>query len=148
LTAERLGEEFAVGEKTIRRDARFAEAVDAIVGNCGAEARNLLLARETAMTRGGILCLARLEPDEQRNFLRTLQESGKRPRRAHKGRRRDKVTLPAQPKALVAGLLKQLGARELSAVYEALGAAIGQQAAQEGGRTRERPRKGKARRAK
>jgi hypothetical protein len=146
--AERLGEEFAVGEKTIRRDARFAEAVDDIVGNCGAEARNLLLARETAMTRGGVLRLAKLEPDEQRDFLRTLRESGKRPRRAHKGKRRDKLTLPAQPKALVAGLLKQLGARELAAVYEALGAAIGQQAAQEGSRTRERPRKGKARRAK
>ncbi len=122
--------------------------MDGVVANCGAEARNLLLARETAMTRGGVLRLARLEPDEQRDFLRTLRESGKRPRRARKGRRRDKLTLPAQPKALVAGLLKQLGARELSAVYEALGAAIGHKAEEEGGRTRERPRKQKARRAK
>ena len=34
-TAQRLGEAFNVGEKTIRRDARFAEAVDQVVENCG-----------------------------------------------------------------------------------------------------------------
>src|SRR5262249_9487744 len=53
-TAERLAEEFKVGEKTIRRDARFAEAVDHVVEHCGQDARNLLLARETGLTHGGV----------------------------------------------------------------------------------------------
>jgi hypothetical protein len=147
-TAERLGEEFAVAEKTVRRDARFAEAVDAIVANCGAEARNLLLSRETGMTRGGVLRLGKLGPAEQREFLRALKQSGKRPRRQRQGRKRERLSLPAQPKALVAGLLKQLGARELSAVYEGLGAALGQQASQERGGTRQGPRRRKPRRPK
>jgi len=147
-TSERLGEEFAVGEKTIRRDARFAEAVDAIVAHCGADARNLLLVRDTAMTRGGVLRIARLGPAEQREFLRALKESGKRPRGLRQGKKREKITLPAQPRALVEGLLKQLGARELSAVYHALGEAIGKQGPKESARTQQRPGKQRARREK
>ncbi len=46
--AERLAEEFKVGEKTIRRDAHFAEAVDEITENCGSDAKNLILSREPA----------------------------------------------------------------------------------------------------
>jgi hypothetical protein len=60
--SERLAEEFKVGEKTIRRDGAFAAAVDAIVAACGAEARNLILVRETGLTRGGVRRLARAVP--------------------------------------------------------------------------------------
>jgi hypothetical protein len=46
-TAEKLAEEFKIGEKTIRRDALFAEAVDLVVQNCGSDAKNLILSRDT-----------------------------------------------------------------------------------------------------
>src|SRR5262249_51368673 len=104
--AERLGDELKVGERTIRRDGKFAEAVDGIVGNCGAEARNLILARETGLTRGGVIRLSKLNPDEQKSFVRQLKESGKRPRKARKEKTREKtITVPARPKQLVSALL-------------------------------------------
>ena len=49
----RHGKELKVGEKTIRRDGKFAEAVDQIAHNCGPEAKNLILSREVGLTRGG-----------------------------------------------------------------------------------------------
>jgi hypothetical protein len=123
-TAEKLAEEFKVGEKTIRRDARFAEAVDRIVENCGQDAKNLILARDTGLTRGGVLRLARLKPEDQKKFIQELKETGKRPRKPRKGKRRQTLTLPSQPKALVQALLKQLGAEEAAEVARGLAAAI------------------------
>jgi hypothetical protein len=99
-TAEKLGEEFKVGEKTIRRDARFSQAVDQIVQNCGQDTRNLILAREAGLTRGGVLRLAKLKPEKQKKCLQELKESGRRPRKPRKGKRRQTITLPSQPKAL------------------------------------------------
>src|SRR5262245_60100932 len=119
-TAEQLGEEFKVGEKTIRRDAKVVEAVDKIVEVCGGEARNLLLARDTRLTRGGVLRLAKQRPEEQKQFLEELKK-GVRPRRkAAKAKKRARLTLPAQPRALVRALVKQLGPKELAEVLKGL----------------------------
>jgi hypothetical protein len=127
-TAEKLGEEFKVGEKTIRRDAKFAGAVDSVIEHCGPDAKNLILSRETGLTRGGVLRLAKLKPDEQKKFIQALKESGKRPRKPRgKGRKPDRITLPAQPKALVQALLKQLDAKEIAEVSKALAEAIARQ---------------------
>jgi hypothetical protein len=81
-TAQRLAEEFKVGEATIRRDGKFAEAVDAVVAECGSEARNLILSRECGLTRGGVRRLAPLAPEAQRKFLEELRAKGKPPRKA------------------------------------------------------------------
>jgi hypothetical protein len=124
-TAEKLGEEFKVGEKTVRRDARFAEAVDQIDENCGQDARNLILSRETGLTRGGVLRLAKLKPEDQKKFLESLKETGKRPRKTRKtGKRRERITLPAEPRALVQALVKELDSAELSELAKALAEAI------------------------
>jgi hypothetical protein len=123
-TAERLGEELKVGERTIRRDGKFAEAVDRIAENCGPDARNLILSRETGLTRGGVLRLAKLKPDEQKKFIEELKTSGKRPRKPRRAKRRQMTTLPSQPKALVQALLKQLGAEEVAEVARGLALAI------------------------
>ena len=40
-TSDRLAEEFKVGSATIKRDGKFAEAVDLIAGNCGGDVRQL-----------------------------------------------------------------------------------------------------------
>jgi hypothetical protein len=148
-TAEKLGEEFKVGEKTIRRDARFAEAVDEIVQNCGHEARNLVLSRETGLTRGGVLRLAKLKPEDQQKYVATMKETGKRPRKPRKGKRRQTLTLPSQPKALVQALLKQLGAEEVAEVARGLAEAVqasateGSQETQDEQAPKRRPKKAK-----
>jgi hypothetical protein len=122
-TSVRLGAEFKVGQATVRRDGRFAEAVDAVVANCGRDARNLILSRQTGLTRGGVLRLSKMDPDEQREFLRQLKKSGKRPRKA-RAKRRDSFTVPARPKALVQALLERLEPREIDEVYRALAEAL------------------------
>jgi hypothetical protein len=122
-----LGEEFKVGEKTIRRDGKFAEALDRIINNCGVEAKNLILARDTGFTRGGVLRLAKLNSKEQQKFLEELKESGKRPRKPQKGKKRDRISLPAQPKALAQALLKRLKPEEVAEVSKALVAAMEKQ---------------------
>lgn len=144
--AERLGEEFKVGEKTIRRDGKFAEAVDCVVENCGTAVRNLLLSRDTGFSRGGVLRLAKLKPEEQRAFMEELKESGKRPRKPRKNKRRETITVSAQPKALVRALCEQLKPDVLAAVYKALGEAIESKKADESqeqgpGQPRKRKRK-------
>jgi len=147
-TAEKLGDEFKVGEKTIRRDARFAEAVDQIVQNCGQGARNLILAREAGLTRGSVLRLAKLKPEDQKKYLDTLKETGKRPRKPRKGSKRiERITLPAQPKAFVQALLKQLDQKEIAEISQSLAEAIERQGQETTGeetsqRTRKRKRKG------
>jgi len=142
-TAEKLGEEFKVGEKTIRRDARFAEAVDQIVQNCGQDARNLILSREAGLTRGSILRLAKLKPNEQQKYLESLKETGKRPRKSSKrSKRRERITLPAQPKAFVQSLLKQFDHKEIAEISKALADAVESQESS-GEETNERPQKRK-----
>jgi len=144
--AERLGKEFKVGEKTIRRDGKFAEALDRIIENCGPEAKNLILARDTGLTRGGVHRLAKLNPKEQQKYLEELKENGKRPRKIRKGKQRARLTLPAQPKALVRALVRQFTPEEIAEVSKALVAAMEKQGEskskeQAGERTPSRKRK-------
>jgi hypothetical protein len=148
-TAEQLAEEFNVGEKTIRREAKFAEAVDQIAENCGQEVKQVLLSRETGLTRGGILRLAKLKPEEQKRFLQQLKESGKRPRKARKKGKRERITIPSRPKQLVVALLSQLGPKDLAQVLEELAAAVKSQGDAKGqDQESERPGKRKAKAAK
>jgi hypothetical protein len=145
-TAEKLAEEFRVAEKTIRRDAKFAEAVDGIAENCGPEARNVILSREIGLTRGGVLRLSKLKAQEQKQFLEELKTSGKRPRKPRTGKKREKtITIPAQPRQLVSALLKRLWPEEAAEVSRALAEALEQQKGRDGeGKGPSRKRKAKS----
>lgn len=63
-TSEQLAEEHNVGEHTIRRDAAFATAVDAIAETAGEDARRLILSGESGLTRERIKELAIEAPDK------------------------------------------------------------------------------------
>ncbi len=105
-TAQRLAREYKLGETTIKRDANFARAVDAIVENCGPEARALVLSRDTGLSQGQIRQLAKKSPDEQREYVHKLMENGKPPRRP-RGEGLT-ITLPKEPEALVEKLVARL----------------------------------------
>jgi len=64
-------------ERTIYRDARFAEQVDAVAANVGKEFRQKVLSREARTTRQEIGLLARLGPQEQKAVAREVLEGGK-----------------------------------------------------------------------
>src|SRR5262245_6971193 len=148
-TAEQLGEEFKVGEKTIRRDAKVVEAVDKIVEVCGGEARNLLLGRDTGLTRAKVVHLAEAEPQEQKEFVQVLKEGGKLPGKARKGKKPTRLLIPRRPKALVQALLRALDAKELAAVSKALAEAVANQGKGKGGaRASDRAGKRKGRAAR
>jgi hypothetical protein len=127
-TAVRLAEEFQVGEATIRRDGKFAEAVDAVVAQCGREARNLILSRDSGLTRGGVRRLARLAPEAQRKFLEELRAKGKPPRKARQ-KKGSKMSVPTEAQALVRTLLRKLGIDAIAEVSRGLAEAVEEQRA-------------------
>jgi hypothetical protein len=126
-TAEGLGEEFKISENTIRSDGRLAKALDWIVFNCGAEVRNLLLARHMGVTRGTIMRLSKLPAEQQHRFIEELRSGGKRPRKPYTHKQKQTITLPRRPKALVQALLEHLEPADLAEVARALSAALDQQ---------------------
>ena len=118
-TAQRLAEEYKVGEATIRRDGKFATAVDSIAENCCEKAKQAVLARDAGISRGTVVRLAKLKPKEQQKAVQELLEKGKLPRRA-RARKRSTITLPTEPKSLAEKLFQGLGAKDSSEVLEAL----------------------------
>ena len=60
-TAEQLASVHGVTERTIRRDAQYAEAVDRLVSFLGPEFRSRLLAHKTGLARADVIALATLE---------------------------------------------------------------------------------------
>src|SRR5690606_25603507 len=71
-TAEVVGEENKVGEATVRRAAKFAQAVDTIAANVGEEAREKILSREAPLTAKDVQKVARLEPEKQRAIIKKI----------------------------------------------------------------------------
>ncbi len=122
--AEQLAESFQVGEKTIRRDGKLYEAVDRIVANCGGAARNVLLSKDQAWTRGGILRLAKLDAAAQQSFLQQWQDVGEKPPARASNPRPGHMTLPTQVPALVQAILKRFERREVVKLAKALVAAL------------------------
>ena len=103
-TAEALAGEYKVSAGTIRLDAQFAEDVDAIANNCGEPAKKAVLAGDADLTRKEIREVAELPPDEQQGAMKgAVEEPAKRPRKGSKSGE-TRITLPSEPKALVAAL--------------------------------------------
>jgi len=114
-TAKRLAGEFHVGIATIYRDGSFAAAVDAIVATCGQQAKEVILARESVVTRRAVLLMAKMTADLRQQAIEVLIETGKLPRRTREGKRAT-ITLPAEPKALAETLIGRLGAEACSRI--------------------------------
>lgn len=72
-TSERLAEQYGVSEHTIRRDAKFAEAVDSIAETVGPEARQVLLGSKAS--KKDIIELAEAPKDIERITREVLGES-------------------------------------------------------------------------
>jgi hypothetical protein len=68
-TARRLAKFYGVGERTIRRDARFAAAVDALAAHCGEIARQFVLPAGSPLHRTDVGRILQLEPNEQCRLL-------------------------------------------------------------------------------
>lgn len=125
-TAQRLAEEYKVGEATIRRDGRFATAVNSIAENCGNKARQAILARDAGLSRGAVVRLSKLKPKEQQKVVEEFIEKGKLPRRS-RARKRSTITLPTEPKSLAQRLFESLGAKDSSEVMEVLAQLLNKQ---------------------
>lgn len=67
-TAERVGDEFGIDAATVRRNAAFARAADAVAESAGHDALAAILAGELG-SKKDIERLARLPPDEQREAV-------------------------------------------------------------------------------
>ena len=71
-TAESLAHQHKVSSKTIKRDAQYAKAVDAIAENCGADARDLILSHNTRITKKDTIGLSKAPPMFQRTIIAKL----------------------------------------------------------------------------
>jgi hypothetical protein len=118
-TSQRLAEEYKVGEKTIRRDGEFAEAVESIAENCGEKAKQAILARDAGLTRGRVLRLSKMKVKDQQKAIQELLEKGKLTRRP-RSKKRATITLPTEPKSLAQKLFDSLGAKGSSEVMAVL----------------------------
>lgn len=66
-TAEKLGAEYGVSDRTIKNDAAFAKAVDAIADSVGEDARNEILSGQSELPRKDIVAIAAGKPEEVRS---------------------------------------------------------------------------------
>jgi hypothetical protein len=77
-TDDQLGKVFGVSGKTMQRAGTYAESIDTIVGNCGADSKQLLLGQKAALTRQKVAEIAKLAPQEQSGALKKATEAKKR----------------------------------------------------------------------
>ena len=83
-TAELLADQHKVSPKTIKRDARYAKAVDSIGLNCGEQIKTAILSRETRMTKKEIIRIARTSPGFQKTVIAKVMSGDARSFRAAK----------------------------------------------------------------
>jgi hypothetical protein len=158
-TEERLGAEFKTSSRTIRNDGDFAEAIDTLAQNCGDDARQQILCRQTPLTRKEVVQLAKEEPAEQRQALneavarkKAKQKRAKPPKApkpaeaeeatASTGTKEETITVPKEPRACAKSLMLQLGPEAAAQVQQALARLLGSQAAEPGaGRPKGRRRR-------
>jgi hypothetical protein len=73
-TAERLAAEHGVDEKTIRCDAKYAEAIDTIAGIAGDDARQAILTGEINLPKAAVVALAEVLPVAQPEIEKRIDE--------------------------------------------------------------------------
>lgn len=73
-TADRIAEQYGVTEKTIRNDAAYAAAVDALADATGEDVRQQVLTGELPVTKKDIVALAAQSVEKQKAVISKLQE--------------------------------------------------------------------------
>jgi hypothetical protein len=73
-TERRLAREYGVSDRTVRRAAEFAAAVDRVAGCCGHEAKHWLLGREAPLSRTDVELVSHLGAAEQRQTLEDVRK--------------------------------------------------------------------------
>lgn len=96
VTAERLSKEHHVSPSTIKRDARFAEALDALVELFGLEFRSDVLAGATGLSKKDVITLAQM-PREHLDAA--SQDWGSLHALAEMWRKRKAKPIPSRPEA-------------------------------------------------
>jgi N6-adenosine-specific RNA methylase IME4 len=99
-TANRLGDEYKVSERTIKNDGQFAQAVDMAGDVLGENVKQEILSRDSELSKKDVIALVRLEPEEIEPVA-GLVLSGELPnvaaaKREYK-RRKDAENLPDVP---------------------------------------------------
>lgn len=74
-TAERIAQQYGINEKTVRRNEKFAEAIDNIKENVGEEVTDKILSNKIPIPKTEAVKLAREEPETQKKIV-PLFESG------------------------------------------------------------------------
>lgn len=75
-TSEQVAEQFGVDEKTVRRDAKFAEALDSIAEVGGADIKQAILSGAVKASKADVIKLAKADTKAQKRALKAL-DAGK-----------------------------------------------------------------------
>jgi hypothetical protein len=119
-TEERLAAEYGVSARTIRRDAEYAAAVDALVAECGPWAKPLLVSPGSKLAREDALRLVQMGPADQRAIMAAYREGrGELPWRIQGPERFLRV--PTNTGGLVETLLSRLGRQRLAEIGQRIG---------------------------
>lgn len=65
----RLAKEMDMPVKTLQNDAKFAEAIDRLIVNCGEAAFRVLFQSKITQSKAAIVCLSRTSPERQRHRI-------------------------------------------------------------------------------
>jgi hypothetical protein len=118
-TDQALAKHFNVSPKTIRRDAKFALAVEVVAANCGSVVRQLCLARDARLTRPEVERLAMETPARQCKAIEQLL-NGRKLRTAPAKRTTPRPRIPTDPDVLARVILELLDEHKLAALLTAL----------------------------
>ena len=77
-TSEKIAQEEKVGPATVRRDAKFAEAVDSLTEAAGHEFSKKLISEEIKLPKSDIIKLAGKPDDEKKALIDEIQKGAKR----------------------------------------------------------------------
>lgn len=106
-SAKRLADKYAVSEKTIKRDAIFARAIDQIAEeHADPEVRRKLLGSDVKLTQGTARVLLRMSQTDRKAALKHLLEHGELPRGAKGVKSADR-----KPKEIAQSLITRLKAK-------------------------------------
>jgi hypothetical protein len=123
-TEQRLAREYGLSGVTMRRSAKFAEAVEQITANCGHDAKELFFAPEGWLTCKDALSLARRGPGDQRQFLEDWQKGERcKPWVQEKGEA--SIRVPRDLDKLFEGLIRDVRKENMRKFYDKMGSEFG-----------------------
>ncbi len=108
---------FYISARQSRRDGALAKAINQLAEEFGEEVKSKLLARGGPLKRDGVLKLAKLPFERQRELITVWLISGKFPRAWQNRGERDTITLPRYFKAIVDTLVERVPAKEVQAIF-------------------------------